>query len=326
MTRTLAIQTLGRLGILLVAGCEEAPSEMDVVVAETGVVTDGPVTVGNGLSFDLELRVGSAPGPFEAPTDLEVVPDDASALRVEIVGPTSSGQGTTVRLTPLAARSGSVRFFADNAVEDPTFRYDAVEIDEAQITANVQGEPDSETTGDEMTAFVGSRIFFEAEYRSGGVSVLGRELLEVDAEASGTSFLDLSDASLPQLLDLGETAHDAVVRSPASGDIFTVHAVDVTAVWLTELLVNGAPFASEAPYEMTVGDEVRVDLVPSSRPGARIWGLSPTPPEWDIRGSSVVETGRDGNGVYLEAAMAGDTNVIFTYGAAQAAMELSVSN
>lgn len=323
MNRTLV---LGLFGILVAVGCEEAPSEMDVVVVETGTVTDGPVTVGSGLSFDLSLRVGSAPGPFEAPKDLEVVPEGASALLVEIVGPDSTGQATIVRLTPQAPGAGSVRFFADNAVEDPTFRYDAVEIDEAEITATVQGENESETAGPEMTVFVASRVFFEALYRSGGQRVLGRELLEVDAPAdAGTEFLDLSDASLPQLLDVDETPHDAVVRSPASGDIFTVHAVDVTAVWLTELLVNGEAFAATAPYEMNVGDEVRVDLVPSSRPGARIWGLPPTPAEWDIRGDSVSETGRDGDGVYLEAVSAGDTNIVFTYGAAQAAMEIAVS-
>lgn len=315
------------LVVLLLAGCGESSSEMEVVVVETGVVTDGPISVGNNLSFDLSLRVGDAPGPFEAPADLEVVPEDASALRWERVDAGSTDQETLLRLTPLSAGSGSVRFFADNAVEDPTFRYEAVEVDTAEITCTVQGAPDSETTADEMTVFVGSRVFVEAAYEAGGARILGREVLEVDApDDASTEFLDLADSSLPQLLDIDTTPHDATVTSPATGDTVTFHALDATGIWLTELVVNGEPFDAEAPFEMTVGEEARIDLVANSRPGARIWGVSPTPAEWELHGDSVSETGRDVDGLIVTAGRAGTTTIVFTYGAAQAAIEIAVSN
>lgn len=331
MTRRGAGQVLAGLvtTLALATGCDDGPSEMDVLVVETGTVTEGPVSVGRGLWFELDLRVATSSGSFEAPTDLEVVPENASDLLVEIVGAdtTPSGQATRVRLTPLVDGPGSVRFFADNAVEDPTFRYDAVAVDDADLTASIQGEPDSETTGTEMTAFVDSRIFFSALYRSGGQRVLGHEDLEVESSGSASSaFLDLGSSNLPAMLDLDESPHDATVRSPASGATFVVHAVDVTAIWLTELAVDGAPFTAEAPFELGVGDAMRVDLIPSDRGGARIWGMSPTPAEWELRGSSIRETGRDADGAYFEGASPGETTVLFTYGAAQAAMVVAVSN
>lgn len=324
-TRGLGRGMWAAVATLALGGCGDGSSEMDVVVVDNGTISEGPITVGEGLAFELDLRVDDGFDSFEAPTDLEVVPENSGDLLVEVVGtvPATTGEATRVRLTPLVPGPGSVRFFADNAVEDPTFHYDALTVDDAEITATVQGHPESETTGAEMTVFAGSRVLFSAVYRAGGQRVIGRERFEVES-TTDSSFLDSGDDA-QQMLDVAGIPHDAVVSSPSSGTVMTIHAVDATGIWLTELEVNGAAFTSEEPFALAVGEQVRVDLVPSSRQGARIWGVAATQAEWELRGTSIAETSRDADGGYFEGMAAGETTILFTYGEAQAALVVGVS-
>lgn len=324
--------------VLAGAGCgDDAADEMQIYVVESGAVTSGPVATGAGLGLEVVLRVGMTLGGTEQPEDLEVVPLEGGVLVEELGGVVFSydgsidpggSEGTLVRLTPETPGTKTIRFFSDNAVEDPTLTIDARAVDETRWNATVQGDTTSAPSTDaEMNVFVGNRVFLQAAFRSEGDLVFGRERFEVDApQGSGTSILVYDDPFITQTLDVGDAPHDAVVRSPSSGDTLTVHALDTTGIWLLGLLVDGDPFDGTAPLSMSVGDLVRVELTAASRSGDPIPGNAPAAPTWEIHGASVVEgspTAR-ANSVQLEAQSAGESTILFQWGDAQAALTIAV--
>lgn len=321
------------------SGCgDDGGSEMQVYVVESGSVTTGPVLTGAGLGLDVVLRVGSTFGSYEEPADLEVVPVDGGVLVEELGGVAFSfdgsvdpggTEGTLVRLTPEAPGTKTIRFFSDNAVEDPTLTLDVRAVDATEFDATVQGDTsDRGDTGTEMNVFVSNRIFLQAIERSGGQRVLGREHFEVDApDGSGTEMLVYDEPFFSQTLDVGDAPHDAVVRSPASGDTLTVHALDASSIWLLGFLVDGEPFDGAAPLPLTVGSIVRVELTATDRGGDLIPGSAPAAPTWEIHGSSVVDGGPTAlaNAGQFQADSVGESTILFQWGAAQAALTIDVA-
>ena len=321
---------------LLATGCGTSASEMQVYVVESGAVTTGPVAAGVGLGLEVVLRVGTTLGSTEQPEDLEVVAVEGDVLVEELGGVnfTSGGslaaggdQGTLVRLTPQSTGTKTIRLFADNAVEDPTLTLDARTVDATEFNATVQGFNDSAATTDEMNVFVGNRIFVTATERSGGQRVYGREAFEVDApQGSGTSMLSFSDPFITQTLDVGDVPHDAVVRSPASGDTLTVHALDTSSIWLLGLTVGGEDYDGSAPWTLAVGEQVLLQRLAADRFGDSIPGNPPAAPSWQIRGTSVTEGSASPRGTWLRGEAAGQSTILFQWGDAQAALTIDVRN
>ena len=321
-------------GLLLATGCGDSANEMQVYVVESGAVTTGPVATGVGLGLEIVLRVGTTVGSTEQPEDLEIVPVEGGVLVEELGGvnfTSGSGlapggdQGTLVRLTPQSTGTKTIRLFADNAVEDPTLTLDARNVDVTEFTATVQGFNDSAATTDEMNVFVSNRIFITALQRSGGQRVYGREALEVESPpGSGTSMLSFSDPFITQTLDVGDAPHDAVVRSPASGDTLTVHALDTSSIWLLGLMVGGEDYDGSAPFALAVGERVLVQVVATDRYGDPIPGNPPAAATWEIRGTSVTEDSSSGRGTWFSGAAAGQSTILFQWGDAQAALTIDV--
>ena len=177
-----------------------------------------------------------------------------------------------------------------------------------------------------QNVFVGNRIFLSAVERSGGDRVFGHESFEVDApDGSGTSMLSFSDAFLDQTLDVGDLPHDATVRSPASGDTLTVHALDTSSIWLLSLVVGGEDYDGSEPLSLAVGEQLLVQLVAKDRSMVPIPGNPPAPPSWQIHGTSVAEGSANSRGTWFRGEAAGQSTVLFEWGDAQAAVTIDVT-